>query len=158
LANIQIKIQTETFKPGDWIDQISGNDEACGAVANFLGQVRGGKDLLALELEHYPGVTEKALHKIATQAASRWKLEHALILHRVGRMEIGEPIVLVAASAPHRRAALEATSFMIDVLKTQAPFWKKEHTTSGSHWVETRYEDNAAAAAWLDEKEEEMSR
>ena len=157
LVDIQIKIQTEGFNAGDWLDQISGDDEACGAVASFLGQVRGGKDLIALELEHYPGVTEKALHRIADHASQRWDLKQALIIHRIGKMEIGEPIVFVAASAPHRRAALEATSFMIDVLKTQAPFWKKEHTTSGSHWVETRDEDDAAAAAWLGEKEKETS-
>ena len=105
--------------------------------------------MTTLELEHFPGVTEKALDRIAREAATRWSLGAALIVHRIGPMTPGEPIVFVAASAPHRRAALDAVSFMIDVLKTQAPFWKKAHTSEGSSWIEARQDDDAAAARWL---------
>ncbi|WP_417478624.1 molybdenum cofactor biosynthesis protein MoaE [Maricaulis sp.] len=146
---VSVKVQTESFDAGALLNALAGQDSSCGAVASFTGQVRGGDDLVALELEHYPGVTEQALSRIAHEAVRRWSLGEAVIIHRVGKMEIGEPIVFVGASAPHRRAALEATSFMIDILKTQAPFWKREHTTSGSNWVEPRPGDNEAASAWL---------
>lgn len=146
---VSVKVQTESFDPGALINSLTGRDSACGAVASFIGQVRGGDDLVALELEHYPGVTEQALRRIAGEALRRWSLGEAVIVHRIGRMAINEPIVFVGASAPHRHAALEATGFMIDILKTQAPFWKREHTASGSHWVEPRPGDDAAAAAWL---------
>jgi molybdopterin synthase catalytic subunit len=152
-----IRIQTEVFDSGDLLNSLAGAEAECGAVASFLGQVRGGKDLVALELEHYPGVTEQALSRIASHAIRRWSLGQAIIIHRVGRMEIGAPIVFVGASAPHRRAALDAVSYMIDVLKTQAPFWKKEHLTTGSRWVETRADDDAAAAKWLNEKQDEIA-
>jgi molybdopterin synthase catalytic subunit len=152
-----IRIQTDAFDSGALLNSLGGAEAECGAVASFLGQVRGGEDLVALELEHYPGVTEQALSRIAGHAMTRWSLGQAMIIHRVGRMEIGAPIVFVGASAPHRRAALDAVSFMIDVLKTQAPFWKKEHLTTGSQWVETRADDDAAAAKWLNEKQDEIA-
>lgn len=149
-----IRVQTETFDPGDLLNELSGVDEASGAVASFVGQVRGGEGFLALELEHYPGVTEAALRRIADHAMERWNLQRAMIIHRVGRMPVNDPIVFVGASSPHRRASLEGVAFMIDVLKTQAPFWKKEHTTDGSAWVEPRKDDDAAAAAWLTQDED----
>tara|TARA_R110000868_G_scaffold102069_2_gene281021 strand:- start:3025 stop:3480 length:456 start_codon:yes stop_codon:yes gene_type:complete len=142
-------VQTESFDAGAVLKALTGQDSSCGAVASFTGQVRGGGDLVALELEHFPGVTEQALGRIAAEAVRRWSLGEAVIVHRIGRMTIGEPIVFVGASAPHRKAALEATGFMIDILKTQAPFWKREHTTKGSHWVEPGPGDDDAAAAWL---------
>ncbi|MBO6798532.1 MAG: molybdenum cofactor biosynthesis protein MoaE [Maricaulis sp.] len=151
---IRVQVQSERFDAGQLLNAMSGTESDCGAVASFSGQVRGGKGLIALELEHYPGVTEKALLRIAQHAAERWDLRQATIIHRVGRMEIGEEIVFVGATAPHRRAALDAVSFMIDVLKTQAPFWKKEYDANGEHWVEARGEDDQAAARWLHEKEE----
>jgi molybdopterin synthase catalytic subunit len=157
MVDFTIKVQSDAFDAGKLLDALAGQQSDCGAVASFLGQVRGGSDLLALELEHYPGVTQKALERIAAHAAHRWNLRQAMIIHRVGRMDIGEAIVFVGASAPHRRAALEATSFMIDVLKTQAPFWKKEHTTAGSHWVETREDDDQAASKWLEEKQDQIA-
>ncbi|WP_339743844.1 molybdenum cofactor biosynthesis protein MoaE [uncultured Maricaulis sp.] len=146
---VSVRVQTEPFDPGALTNALTGQDSRCGAIASFVGQVRGGDDLVALELEHYPGVTEQALGRIADAAVQRWSLGAAMIVHRVGRMEISEPIVFVAAAAPHRRAALEATGFMIDILKTQAPFWKREYTATGSHWVEPRAGDDEAAAAWL---------
>ena len=151
-----IRVQAERFDAGALLNMMSGADGDCGAVASFSGQVRGGNGLAALELEHYPGVTEKALTRIATHACKRWDLRQAVILHRIGRMEVGEEIVFIGATAPHRRAALEAVSFMIDTLKTQAPFWKKEFDAQGERWVEARAEDDRAAARWLQE-EEDMS-
>jgi len=153
-VSIRVQVQSERFDTGQLLNAMSGTESDCGAIASFSGQVRGGRGLIALALEHYPGVTEKALHRIAEHAAKRWELRRATIIHRIGRMEIGEEIVFVGATAPHRRAALDAVSFMIDVLKTQAPFWKKEYDDSGEHWVEARAEDDSAAARWLDEKEE----
>lgn len=152
--SILIQVQSARFDAGNLLNQLSGDQSDCGAVASFSGQVRGGKGLIALELEHYPGVTETALRRIAEHACERWALRRATIIHRIGRMEIGEEIVFVGATAPHRRAALDAVSFMIDVLKTQAPFWKKEYDASGERWVEARAEDDSAAARWLNEKEE----
>ena len=151
---IRVQVQSERFDAGQLLNAMSGTESDCGAVASFSGQVRGGNGLIALELEHYPGVTEKALQRIAEHATGRWELRQAMIIHRVGRMEIGEEIVFVGATAPHRRAALDAVSFMIDVLKTQAPFWKKEYDANGEHWVEARADDDQAAARWLDEKED----
>ncbi|MBR9825358.1 MAG: molybdenum cofactor biosynthesis protein MoaE [Alphaproteobacteria bacterium] len=152
MAQIEVEVLDQPFDPAAALSRLSGNDADCGAVASFLGQVRGEGELIALELEHYPGVTDKALKRIAHTATERWNLSRVIILHRVGRMETGEPIVFVGAAAPHRRAALDATGFMIDVLKTEAPFWKKTHTVSGSHWVEVRESDNAASARWLSDK------
>lgn len=153
--SVEISITSNALEPAASIAALSGRDSADGAIASFIGQVRAGDDLIALELEHYPGVTEAALEDIAQTAVERWSLTRALITHRVGRMEIGETIIVIAASAPHRRAALAAVEFMIDVLKTQAPFWKKEHTHTGSRWIEPRADDHAAAEGWLRTRQEE---
>lgn len=152
-----IRVQAERFDAGAMLNMLSGTDSDCGAVASFSGQVRGGDGLVALELEHYPGITEKALTRIATHARKRWALRQAVILHRIGRMEVGEEIVFIGATAPHRHAALEAVSFMIDTLKTQAPFWKKEFDAQGERWVEARAEDDRAAARWLQEEEDKTA-
>lgn len=157
MAVIQTFIQTAPFHPGRAWETLRGHDPDCGAIASFLGQVRGGEGLIALELEHYPGVTEKALERIAETAAARWTLSRAVIIHRAGRMLVGDPIVFVGATAPHRRDALDAVQYMIDVLKTQAPFWKKEETATGTRWIEPRDGDHAAAARWLAEESEEAS-
>ncbi|KQX17557.1 MULTISPECIES: molybdenum cofactor biosynthesis protein MoaE [unclassified Sphingomonas] len=120
-----------------------------GGIASFTGVVRGGGGLQALELEHHPGITGAMMHRIAAQAAARWPLLGVTAIHRHGLLPPGERIVLVAAASPHRAAALEATGFLIDWLKTRAPFWKKEHFADGtSRWVEARAEDDAAAARW----------
>jgi molybdopterin synthase catalytic subunit len=146
---ISTRIQTEPFDAGAELSALVGADADCGAVASFVGQVRGGDGLVALELEHYPGRTERALERIAEAATARWRLQRVRVVHRVGRMSVGEPIVFVAAAAAHRRAALEATSYLIDVLKTQAPFWKKEHCEGFERWVEPTAADAAAAERWL---------
>lgn len=122
--------------------------EAAGGVGSFLGVVRGGA-VAALELEHYPGMTERRLAEIAGEACTRFGLAACTLIHRVGRLGPGEPIVLVLAAAAHRGPALEATAFLIDWLKTRAPFWKREHLRDGSaRWVDAREADDAAAAAW----------
>lgn len=119
-----------------------------GAVATFTGLVRGDDGVSELMLEHYPGATEAALEKLAAEAVERWKLAGAAVIHRVGVMTPGEPIVFVAACATHRSAALEACSFLIDRLKTDAPFWKRETRSEGATWVGERASDHNAAAKW----------
>jgi molybdopterin synthase catalytic subunit len=121
---------------------------AGGAMATFVGSVRGDDGVTELELEHYPGATDRALEAVADQALKRWRLIAATIVHRVGPMAPGEPIVFVAAVAPHRQAALDACAFMIDRLKTDAPFWKRERRGAEARWVDARGSDHAAAARW----------
>lgn len=120
-----------------------------GAVASFTGLVRGGDGVEALTLEHYPGMTEAALRRIAAKAVGRWSLLGAAIVHRVGTMRPGERIVLAAACAPHRRDALDACAFLIDRLKTDAPFWKRERRGGAEQWVEPRAGDAEAAERWV---------
>jgi molybdopterin synthase catalytic subunit len=119
-----------------------------GAVASFVGLVRGDDGVEQLSLEHYPGMTEAALHRLAEEAVERWKLPGVTIIHRVGALAAGERIVLVAACAPHRRDALDACAFLIDRLKTDAPFWKSERRKGEDSWVEARAADGEAAARW----------
>ncbi|MEG3087321.1 molybdenum cofactor biosynthesis protein MoaE [Sphingomonas sp. PB4P5] len=119
-----------------------------GAVATFSGLVRADDGVGTLELEHYPGATDAALVKLAELARTRWSLLAATIVHRVGVMRPGERIVFVGVSAPHRGAALEASAFLIDRLKTDAPFWKRETRGADAHWVEPRDSDDVAAARW----------
>ncbi|HEU4959927.1 MAG TPA: molybdenum cofactor biosynthesis protein MoaE [Sphingomonas sp.] len=119
-----------------------------GALATFIGRVRADDGVTELMLEHYPGATERALRDIGEAAVVRWRLAEAVIVHRVGAMGPGEPIVFVAAASAHRRAALDACAFIIDRLKTDAPFWKRERRGADTRWVEQRGGDRAAAARW----------
>ncbi|MXP63327.1 molybdenum cofactor biosynthesis protein MoaE [Roseomonas sp. M0104] len=120
-----------------------------GGIASFVGLCRGDDGLAALVLEHYPGMTERALAGIASEAETRWPLTGCTVVHRVGRIHPGEPIVLVLTASAHRTAALEACAFLIDWLKTGAPFWKREEFPDGrERWVEARTSDDAAAARW----------
>jgi molybdopterin synthase catalytic subunit len=122
-----------------------------GAVVSFIGQVRAAGEqgeLIAMELEHYPGMTESALQLIVTEAGTRWSLLAVTVVHRVGRLLPGDPIVLVAVASQHRAAAFEAAAFIMDYLKTRAPFWKKEITAQGAHWVEARERDEREASRW----------
>ncbi len=119
-----------------------------GGVASFTGLVRGDDGVTMLELEHYPGATEAALIDLATQAVARWDLLAAHIVHRVGQMVPGDRVVFVGTAAPHRAAALEACAFLIDRLKTDAPFWKREMRGDAARWVEPRGSDDAAAERW----------
>src|SRR6266700_7109086 len=142
-----IRVQREDFDTGVELERLAAGDHAIGGVASFIGLVRdmGGADgVSALILEHYPGMTEKKLAEIEAEANRRWPLAASLIVHRYGRLEPGERIVLVATASSHRAAALESCQFLIDWLKTKAPFWKLEETPSGSQWVDARDSDDAA--------------
>jgi molybdopterin synthase catalytic subunit len=120
-----------------------------GAVASFTGIARDDDGVLAIELEHYPAMTEASLNALADEAVDRWSLLGAVLIHRVGVISVGEPIVLVGTAASHRAEALEACAFLIDRLKTDAPFWKKEHRVDGSaDWVEAKASDDGRAARW----------
>lgn len=145
---IRIAVQETDFDVGAELAALPGDVPGVGAVASFIGIVRGGDGLRALCLEHYPGMTEAALTAIAEQADARWPLTAITIVHRVGRLVVGERIVLVAAASGHRAAALEAVAFLMDWLKTRAPFWKREEGAWGSRWVEARDADTAAAERW----------
>ncbi len=146
-----IRVQREDFDLGAEVAALTQGNHKIGGLAVFVGLVRdmvGEENLGAMTLEHYPGMTEKALARIEEEANQRWPLEASLIVHRVGRLEPGERIVLVAAASAHRQAAFEACQFLIDWLKTKAPFWKQEETESGPKWVEARAGDDQAAKRW----------
>ena len=147
-----IRVQPEPFDVGREIAQLSADRTDIGGLGCFVGLVRGsaGDDALdALTLEHYPGMTERSLAAIAATAEDRWSLLGCTLIHRIGRLAPGEPIVLVLTAAAHRGPALDATAFLIDWLKTKAPFWKSEQSADGSsRWVEARDTDDAAAARW----------
>lgn len=145
---LYVSVQPVDFDPGAELARL----EALGggAVASFVGLVRGGNGLLSMELEHHPAMTLRALTEMAESAMSRWPLAGVTIIHRYGILKPGDRIVLTAAASPHRAAALEATAFLIDWLKTRAPFWKKECFVDGrSHWVDARVADDDAAARWM---------
>ena len=144
---IRVHVGPEPFDVGTAVAALSG--QGVGAVASFVGIVRGGDGLIALTLDHYPAMTEAALHALAQEAAQRWARLGVVIHHRVGRLEVGAPIVLVVCASPHRHDALEACAFLIDRLKTDAPFWKRESFADGrENWVEARDGDAVAAARW----------
>ncbi|MDP6787102.1 MAG: molybdenum cofactor biosynthesis protein MoaE [Rhodospirillales bacterium] len=146
-----IKVQREDFDTGAELARLSAGNFAVGGVAAFVGVVRDmaeGEALTAMELEHYPGMTEKALADIEAEAKRRWPLEASLIIHRHGTLEPGDRIVLVATASAHRQAAFEACQFLVDWLKTKAPFWKREETAAGHRWVNARAADDSQAARW----------
>lgn len=147
----EVSVQREAFDVGAEIAALSAGDHSVGAVASFVGLVRdgdGGDGLSAMTLEHYPGMTEAALEDIVVQAKSRWQLQGVRVIHRIGRLLPGDAIVLVVVAAAHRGEAFSACEFIMDYLKTRAPFWKKEETGQGGRWVEAKDADDAAAARW----------
>jgi molybdopterin synthase catalytic subunit len=148
-----IRVQREDFDIGRELEALGSGNARIGGIASFVGLVRdmGGAGLSAMTLEHYPGMTEKKLAEIEAEALRRWPLEASLIIHRYGRLEPGERIVLVATASPHRAAALESCAFLIDWLKTKAPFWKLEETREGARWVEAKTGDDEAARRWTAE-------
>ena len=151
LFNMTVRVQTEDFDLSAEIAQLRMHTRKVGAVVTFIGTVRDlneGEYVAEMELEHYPGMTEKALHDIIDQAKSRWNIFDALVIHRVGPMKPLDQIVLVAVTSAHRGEAFDACEFIIDYLKTQAPFWKKEQTPSGARWVDARVSDDEAMAKW----------
>lgn len=142
-----VRVQTEDFDPTTELDALSAGRDDIGAMVSFTGLVRGG-DVAEMELEHYPGMTEKALEEIEAEAHRRWSLQGVTIIHRVGPLAPGARIVFVATASRHRGVAFEAAEFLMDYLKTRAPFWKKETTPEGARWVDARETDDAAAARW----------
>ena len=146
-----VRVQTTDFDVGAEIAALRAGDARVGAVASFIGTVRDindGSGVSTLTLEHYPGMTEKALEAIVAQARERWDLIDVLVIHRIGEMAPTDQIVLVAVTSAHRGEAIEACAFIMDYLKTEAPFWKKEVTPAGTRWVEARASDDEAAARW----------
>ena len=148
-----IRVQPGPFDAGAEIAALTAGHTEVGGVASFIGTVRGtahGHPILAMTLEHYPGMTERALARAAAEAESRWPLLGCTVIHRTGRLLPGDPIVLVATASPHRQAALDSTAFLIDWLKTSAPFWKNEELAAGAtRWVEAQASDDEAKAKWL---------
>lgn len=146
-----VRVQTEDFDLSTEIALLRAENPKVGAVVAFIGTVRDlneGEDVAAMELEHYPGMTEKALEAIVVEATRRWPGSEILIVHRVGKLHPRDQIVLAAATSMHRHDAFDACSFVMDYLKTQAPFWKKETTPGGERWVDARVSDDVALARW----------
>src|ERR1051325_4779062 len=157
-----IRVQREDFDVGQELERLAAGDHTVGGIASFIGLVRdfnlqvGGAaksadTVSAMTLQHYPRTTERKLAEIEAEANRRWPLSASLIIHRYGRLEPGDRIVLVATASPHREAALAACHFLIDWLKTRAPFWEVEETPQGERWVEARAEENEATSRWRGE-------
>ena len=149
----EVRVQKEDFDLGAEVARLRAGDPRIGAVVSFVGTVRDlneGASVAELELEHYPEMTERALQDIVAQARVRWPVYGALVVHRVGPMLPLEQIVLVAVSSAHRGEAFAACEFIMDYLKTEAPFWKKEQTPAGARWVDARVSDDAARAKWAE--------
>lgn len=146
-----VRVQAEDFDMGAEMAALVAGRHDVGGLVSFLGTVRdlaGEMPVTAMTLEHYPGMTEKMLARIEAEALARWPIAASLIIHRHGRLLPGDNIVLVAVASAHRQAAFEACQFLVDWLKTKAPFWKREETPGGDHWVEAREADDEAADRW----------
>ncbi len=147
----RVSIQTADFDLGAEVAALRAGDGGVGAVASFIGTVRDrsdGSGVSRMELEHYPGMTERAIEAMIDEALSRFDIRAARVVHRVGPLDVGAQIVLVVVSSAHRGQAFEACEFLMDYLKTQAPFWKKEHTPEGARWVDARVADDEALQRW----------
>ena len=147
----RVRVQEADFDVGRELEALTRGRRDVGAVASFVGLVRDANDgsaVRGMTLEHYPGMTERALEEICAQAHARWDLQDTLVIHRVGPLVPGDRIVLVGVASAHRGEAFEACEFIMDYLKTRAPFWKKEDTPEGGRWVEARSSDDAAAGRW----------
>ena len=149
--SFSIAVQEQDFDVGREYDELISGDSAAGAVVFFVGRVRDtnyARDVKSMSLEHYPGMTEKVLQQILDEAKARWKLIAARIVHRVGELHVSDQIVFVGVTSMHREHAFQAAEFLMDFLKTQAPFWKKELTGQGALWVEENSEDVNASLRW----------
>ena len=146
---MRVAVQPEPFDVGAEVSAFTAGVRGAGAVVSFTGLVRDeGGTLSGMEIEHYPGMTEKAIRGIAEEAVSRWSLVDALVIHRYGKLAPGEAIMMVATAAPHRGDAFAAAEYLMDYLKSRAPFWKKEVTAQGKDWVAAREEDETALKRW----------
>ena len=147
----RVRVQEADFDAGAEVESLTRGRLDVGAVASFVGLVRDANDgssVRGLTLEHYPGMTEKALEDICAEASARWDIIDMVVIHRVGALKPGDRIVLVGVASAHRGHAFEACEFVMDYLKTRAPFWKREDTPEGSRWVDARASDDAAAERW----------
>ena len=147
---MRIIVQEQPFDFAEEAQAFARGRVDVGAIVTFSGIVRdtGAKQLSAMEIEHYPGMTESALRKIATEATSRWSLADTLVIHRFGKLYPGETIMMVATAARHRKNAFEAAEYLMDYLKSRAPFWKREITSEGAQWVDAKEEDEDALSRW----------
>ena len=151
MAGARVSIQTEDFDVAAEIAALRRGDPGVGAVCSFIGTVRDRNDgsaVSAMELEHYPGMTEKAIEQMIDEAHRRFEIRAARVIHRVGPLSVQDQIVLVAVTSAHRGQSFQACEFLMDYLKTQAPFWKKESTPEGERWVDARVADDVALARW----------
>ena len=148
---MRVRVQSEDFDVGAEMARMRRGNPKIGAIAAFVGVVRDvneGDAVAGMTLEHYPGMTERSIEAIVVEARARWQVLDALVIHRIGTLAPTDQIVLVLVAAPHRGDAFAACEFLMDYLKTRAPFWKKERTPAGSRWVEARTSDDEAAARW----------
>lgn len=146
---MQLSVQEAAFDLGAEANRFANDIKGAGAIVTFTGVVRdNGGQLTAMEIEHYPGMTEKAISAIMEEALARWSLADALVIHRYGVLTAGEPIMMVATAAPHRGDAFAAAEFLMDYLKSRAPFWKKEISAAGADWVAAKESDEAALTRW----------
>ena len=143
-----VRVQSDPFDAGAELTVFSSSVSGAGAVVSFTGIVRGDNDLAALEIEHYQAMTTPAIEAIVAEASTRWSLSDALVIHRHGRLAVGEAIMMVVTAAPHRRAAFEAADFLMDYLKSRAPFWKKEIGPDGEMWVAAKGSDEDDLKWW----------
>ena len=151
-----VRVQREDFDVGAELGALSAGRLGVGGIASFIGLVRdnaGGDTVRGMTLEHYPGMTERQLRQIEEEARRRWPVQDSLIIHRFGQLFPGDRIVLVAVASAHREAAFQACEFLIDWLKTKAPFWKLEETRRGEHWVDAKDSDDAAAERWIQRRD-----
>jgi molybdopterin synthase catalytic subunit len=147
----QVRVQAEDFDAAAEVAQLRAGNAKVGGIVTFVGTVRDlneGADVAEMELEHYPGMTEQSIEAIIEQAKARWPIYGALVIHRIGPLKPTEQIVLVAVTSAHRGEAFAACEFIIDFLKTEAPFWKKEQTPDGARWVDARVSDDTALKKW----------
>jgi molybdopterin synthase catalytic subunit len=151
-----VRVQNEAFNTGEEIGAFCAANSSSGGIATFVGQMRdfrgpdsnSGTAVVAMTLEHYPGMAERQLSDLTAEAQRRWPLDAVLVIHRFGKLTPGDPIVLVAVASAHRESAFDACRFLMDWLKTQAPFWKKENTPTGATWVQASASDHAKASRW----------
>ena len=151
MSGPRVFIQTADFDLAKEVAALRADDKRVGAVCSFVGTVRDRNDgdaIASMELEHYPGMTERAIEAMIDEAMRRFEIRQARVIHRIGLLQPLDQIVLVVVTSAHRRAAFEGCEFLMDYLKTQAPFWKKEETPSGARWVDARSDDDAALARW----------
>ncbi len=144
----KIRVGHDDFCVSEELKNLERPERKAGAAVTFSGIVRSDGDVTEMELEHYPGMTEKSLGEIVEKARARWSIEDVVVIHRVGKLAVGEQIVLTIVTSEHRREAFEASEFIMDWLKTEAPFWKKETRPAGAQWVDARESDDVAKARW----------